>query len=459
MSEISFYVTGGTLPPDSASYIERAADTELLDALQKGELCYVLNARQMGKSSLSVRTRQALEAAGTKTAFLDLQKFGSSASAEQWYRAILERIGNDLKLRPQFLAYWRDNAELPPLTRVFNALRDVALAQIPGKLVVFLDEIDVVRDLDFKTDEFFGAIRETHNARADDPELKRLTFCILGTVAPTDLIRDIRLSPFNIGVRIKLADFTPSEAAPLAAPLPGHDKTLERVLWWTSGHPYLTQRLCAELTKTSSAEVDSAVARLFFSKSDADVDENIKNVRNGVLRMGGEGAGFDKVDLLTRYGKLASGKRVPDDDTDGVCTALRLSGLVTSTDGVLRVRNRVYAKLFDAAWVRDNLPDAELRRQKAAVSKARWQVGSISAVVFLIIGGLLSWGLWALNNAKRADANAAKALASAEVESKAKTEAQAQSKMALALAQSEVKAKQAAQAATTKAKVALKGEL
>ncbi len=77
-----------------------------------------------------------------------------------------------------------------------------------------------MRDLDFKTDEFFGAIRETHNARADDPAFERLTFCIIGTVAPTDLIRDVRLSPFNIGTRIKLVDFTPAEVAPLAGPLP-----------------------------------------------------------------------------------------------------------------------------------------------------------------------------------------------------------------------------------------------
>jgi WD40 repeat protein len=470
MSEpAAFYVTGGTLPPDSASYIERAADSELLTSLGRSELCYVLNARQMGKSSLSVKTRHALEASGTRTAFLDLQKFGSSASAEQWYRALLERIGHDLKLRPQFLAYWRDNGELPPLTRLFNALREIALVEISGNLVIFLDEIDVVRDLSFKTDEFFGAIRETHNARADDPTFKRLTFCIIGTVAPTDLIRDVRLSPFNIGTRIKLADFTPTEAAPLAVPLPGTTKTLERVLWWTSGHPYLTQRLCAELTKTQSTDVDGEVARLFFAKSDADVDENIKNVRNGVLRMGGEGAGFDRTDLLTRYEQLARGKRVTDDDTDGVCTALRLSGLVTAAGGFLTVRNRVYAKLFDAAWVRENLPDAELRRQRAAVSKARWQVGSIAAGVLLLMGGLTGW---ALSNANRADVAAKKALASASAESVAKTEAQSAQAKAVASARAEGLAKTEAQkqaevaqmaatqanAATAKAELALKGE-
>ncbi|WP_394793093.1 AAA-like domain-containing protein [Armatimonas sp.] len=441
MSEpVAFYVTGGTLPPDSASYIERAADTELLSALQRSELCYILNARQMGKSSLSVKTRQALEAAGTRTAFLDLQKFGSSASAEQWYRALLERIGSDLKLRPQFLAYWRDNAELPPLTRLFGAIREIALVQIPGKLVIFLDEMDVVRDLGFQTDEFFGAIRESHNARAEDAAFERLTFCIIGTVAPTDLIRDVRLSPFNIGTRIKLADFTPIEASPLATPLPGGNKTLERVLWWTSGHPYLTQRLCAELTRAGSTNVDAMVTRLFLAKSDADVDENIKNVRNSVLRLRGE-FGYDHVDLLTRYGKIVAGKRVVDKDSDMVCAALRLSGLIGSHRGQLQVRNRVYAKLFDHAWIRRHLPDAEVRRQRTAVARARWQIGSIAASIVMIMGGLTGFALQSRDEA----------LFSARAEKTARDEAKRERRNAVAAAHTEKLARIEAQRQTQKA--------
>ncbi len=451
----AFYITGGTLPPHSASYIERRADTELLQALERGELCYVLNARQMGKSSLSVRARQALELTGAKTAFLDLQKFGSSATAEQWYRAILERIGHALKLRPLFLAYWRDNAELPPLARLFGALHDIALEQIPGPLVIFFDEIDVVGDLSFKTDEFFGAIRQCHNARAEDPVFRRLTFCILGTVAPTDLIRDVRLSPFNIGTRIRLTDFTPEEAAPLAVPLPGGNRTLDRVLWWTNGHPYLTQRLCAELTKSDSSTVDDMVARLFFSKSDADVDENIKNVRNAILRIGGEGTGFDQMALLTRYGQIVGGKRVPDDNADGVCAALRLSGLVTSRDGFLYSRNRVYSKLFDAAWVRDNLPNAELRRQKAAVARARWQIGMVAAAVLLLMGTLTAFALTsrsaALNAKAEAERERTKAVSAARAEKTATLAADTERTRAQQQAQSALLARNQAQAA-------LKGE-
>jgi hypothetical protein len=51
-TQSTFYVTGGTLRHDAPSYVERQADKDLLDGLLKGEFCYVLTSRQMGKSSL-----------------------------------------------------------------------------------------------------------------------------------------------------------------------------------------------------------------------------------------------------------------------------------------------------------------------------------------------------------------------------------------------------------------------
>ncbi|GET39553.1 hypothetical protein MiSe_43230 [Microseira wollei NIES-4236] len=51
------YQVGGSLAFDATSYVERLADSPIYDALLRGEFCYVLNSRQMGKSSLLVRTK------------------------------------------------------------------------------------------------------------------------------------------------------------------------------------------------------------------------------------------------------------------------------------------------------------------------------------------------------------------------------------------------------------------
>ena len=81
--------------------------------------------------------------------------------------------------------------------------------------------------------------------------------CVLiGVATPGDLICDPKRTPFNIGRRVDLTDFTVEEALPLAPGLElPEDKArevLEQVIYWTGGHPYLTQRLYAELASRST---------------------------------------------------------------------------------------------------------------------------------------------------------------------------------------------------------------
>lgn len=380
-----FYKTGGTMARDAASYVVRQADTDIWDALRRGEYCYVLTSRQMGKSSLMVRTAGKLREAGA-VAVLDLTAFGQNLTPEQWYDALRDRLGQQLRLEDEMEDYWEEAGDAAPLQKWFACITEVALPQLKVPLVIFIDEIDFAKSLPFSTDEFFSAIRECYNRRVEDPKLKWLTFCLLGVASPSDLIRDTRTTPFNIGRRIELTDFTPREAAPLTKGLRHHPSIalllLERVLHWTGGHPYLTQRLCravAEDGAVTEAAVDRLCDQLFLSTRARASDDNLMFVRERALR-----SEVDHTELLRLYDKVRERKPVADDAADPLINVLRLAGLTRAVDGQLKVRNRIYGHVFDHEWVEANLPEKEVQRQRVAYRQGLLH-GALAAAVVLAV--------------------------------------------------------------------------
>jgi AAA-like domain/PEGA domain len=401
MSEIAtvgFFVVGGTLRRDAPSYVSRSADQSLYQCLQNGEFCYVLTARQMGKSSLMVRTAARLRDSGTRVAVLDLTSLGQNVNAEQWYNGLLDRVGQHFGLEDELEELWNRFRQLGPMRRFMRAISDSVLAGADDRAVVFVDEIDAVRSLPFSTDEFFAGIRECYNRRPFDSCMERLTFCLLGVATPSDLIRDTRTTPFNIGRRIELSDFSEQEAMPLIQGLGADDGVgaalLRRIIYWTGGHPYLSQRLCQAVAQhgetRNPADVDRLCEQLFLSNRARERDDNLLFVRERMLR-----SEVDTAALLNLYEKIREGETVLDDETNPLISVLRLSGISRVQSGTLQVRNRIYDKVFDQDWVRANMPGAEVRRQRAAYNRGLRRALAITVPVLLLaLVAVIGYGVY-----------------------------------------------------------------
>jgi len=387
----SFYVVGGTMRPDAKSYVRRDADEALYAGLMENEFCHVLTARQMGKSSLMVRTAARLRESGITVAALDLTGIGTNLSPEQWYSGLIVQLGERFKLEDQLLEFWRANSSIGPMQRWISAIRKVLLPACTGRLAIFVDEIDAVASLSFSTDEFFAGIRECYNLRNENTEMNRLTFCLLGVANPSDLIRDTRTTPFNVGKRIELNDFTEREALPLAEGLGRSAKEnhalLKRVFYWTNGHPYLTQRLCKAIAENgkqgSNREIDESIKEMFFSKRAQEYDDNLIFVRERLLR-----SGVDVAAVLNLYSRIRTNRKVSDDDSQPLVGIMRLSGITRPEDGRLRVRNRIYKRVFNHDWIKANLPGAEIRRQRAAFRRGVIRTTGVAAVILIIMAAL-----------------------------------------------------------------------
>ena len=377
---------------DAPSYIIRKADEDLYRSLYVGDFCYVLTSRQMGKSSLMVRTAARLRREGAVVAILDQSGMGQNVGLEQWYNNMLYQLGDRLGMGDELEEFQETFKQLGPLQLWIEAIRKVVLGKFEGKrVVIFIDEIDALRSLPFSTDEFFAGIRELYNRRAEDPRLERLTFCLLGVAAPPDLIKNPQTTPFNIGTRVELTDFTEDEATPLAAGLGRgeelNQRLLKRILYWTNGQPYLTQRLCLEIAEDPSVkspkDVDHLATSLFLvTKRTQDRDINLLFVEKLMLDEP------DRPGILTLYAQVHRKRMVRDDDKNSLVVLLRLSGIVLSVDGYLVVRNRIYHQAFDKKWIETHMPGAEIRRQQTAYRRGLLRAAMLSAVILLVIGSL-----------------------------------------------------------------------
>lgn len=409
------YQVGGSLPPNAQSYVSRQADEDFYRALSQGELSYVLSSRQMGKSSLRIRTMQRLQRDGVRCAVLDMTMIGTrGVTLPQWYASIVRCLVTTFDLPVNFREWWTERRNLSPVQCLGELLEKELLCHVHTPIVLFIDEIDATLQLDFSADDFFALVRAFYNNRADNEAYKRLTFALIGVAIPSELISDPKITPFNVGQSIVLQGFDWHEASPLLKGLQGivqnPEATLTHILDWSGGQPFLTQKICRLLSdqvnkKRISTQIEeSNVSDTSVIKSTdieqlvktkiidgwevQDHPEHLKTIRTRLLYnplVSGQ--------LLSLYQQLLNKTCLKTDGTL-VQVMLRLSGIATDSQGELKIANPIYETVFDHHWVSQQLQT--LRPYAASINQ--WSVSKGKNPENLLKGWELKNALaWAAN--------------------------------------------------------------
>lgn len=236
----------GTMDSESQFYVERPGDTVALSTIQRqGVTLTIKGPRQMGKSSLLIRTIDAAMKTQKQVAYLDFQLFDqeSLSNADVFYRQFCMVLTEQLGLPERLEEFWQEG--VGNNQRCTRYMQNYVLKELGSPLVLAMDEVDRIFDAEFRSD-FFSMLRNWHNNRAL-PTMriwKQFDLALVTATEPYHLIANLNQSPFNVGEVILLSDFSPEQVGELnqrhGSPLTaGQVQQLNGLL---NGHPYLVRR-------------------------------------------------------------------------------------------------------------------------------------------------------------------------------------------------------------------------
>ena len=313
-------------------YVDRDADRQVEKVLcEMGRPGYVLVARQMGKTNLLLNAKRKFETKDDVFVYIDLSNVYKTSREcfRSFIDTALETHWDIFKPIMATIYEKRKHDEIEPHQEHLRELRYL-LRTISGKLVYILDEVDALTKTDY-SDEIFAQIRSVYFSRINFNEAERLTYLLSGVAEPTELIKNKNISPFNIGQKIYLEDFSVDEYKSFLAKtgLAITNDVVERIYHWSGGNPRMTWEICSEIEDLAVDGnivgielVDHVVNLLYLSAFDRppvdhirSIVEKDKDIRNAITEI--------------RYNK---GQTLSDATKNKLYLAGIISGYVNGTD-------------------------------------------------------------------------------------------------------------------------------
>ena len=233
----------GPVPLNSPFYIDRPPIEELAygELLKPGSVTRIKAPRKMGKSSLLLRILARATTEGYRTATLDFQQADETifSSLNRFLRWFCSNIARQLNLKPLLDDYWDEDMGSKVSCTLY--LEGYLLEQINSPVVLALNEINLLFEHPKIAREFLPLLRFWHEQAKQVEALQKLRLIV---VHSTEIYvpLNINQSPFNVGLPIKIPQFTLKQVQDLAK---RHqiDWTMgnkaQQLMAMVGGHPYL----------------------------------------------------------------------------------------------------------------------------------------------------------------------------------------------------------------------------
>lgn len=374
---LQVFKTRGPLDPvtDHAVCVQRPELDQLLRAAQAPAIdayLAVLSSRQTGKTTLLYQLRARLRPRGYAVVLIDLAVTRNQAEAEL-YRYVASEIRSALDLSVPRHPGRRVAA--PPCNPIeFRTfLLDTARQSAAPRIVIMIDEVEAISGK--ASDGFFGTVRNVFSSRRkeDESAFEKYLFVLSGSKELHRLSTGPN-SPLNIAERVYLEDFTLEGVQALVAnftraAIAAPPETARWIYAQTTGHPYLTQKLCSQIEQWHPGVITQEIvqrATIQILKSDDHLEKMLQQID-------------EDRPVRQTLEEVVSGKQIAFSRLQPAMARLELLGAIRDS-GNCAVRNPIYYAAFSSHFNVKQPPTGARRWM------SRWRL-------FVLIGTLLFMAL------------------------------------------------------------------